>query len=69
MGTPKTDIKLLHRAAAIPLTPRQLPDEGRQPGSIPIAVLLWQRGFQEVATLGTACLVQDHMRHLNVDLG
>jgi hypothetical protein len=32
-------------------------------------VFLRQRGFKEAATLGTARLMQDHMRHLHVDLG
>ena len=70
MGTPKTDrAKLLHRAATVPLTARQLPDERRQPGPIPIAVLRRQRGFEETATSGTARLVQDDMRHVHLDLG
>ena len=61
--------KLLHRAAAAPLTPRQLPDEGRQPGPIPIAVLGRQLGFKEAATSGTMPLVQYDMRHGHLDLG
>src|SRR5262245_12197180 len=49
--------KLLHGTAAVPLAARQRPDEGCEPGPIPIVVLGRQRGFEAAATSGTLRLV------------
>jgi hypothetical protein len=59
----------LHRGATVPLTTGQSPKEGRQPGTIPIAVLRRQLGFEAAATSRTLRRVQHDMRHGHLDLG
>jgi hypothetical protein len=70
-GHPPQDrrAKCLHGAATVARRARRLPDEGRQPGPIPLAILGRKLGLDQAATSGARRLGPHDMRHGHLDLG
>jgi hypothetical protein len=61
--------KRLHRGATVSLPAGQFPDEGRQPGSIAVALRRRKLGCEVAATPRATGLVQGDVLHDPLDLG